>query len=146
VNADNPARFIFVTEDGTISGWNPNVDLTHSVIKVDHSGTAVYKGVTLGQRDGANFLYAANFESGTVEVYDVTFSPVTLASSAFTDPELPSDFVPFNVQNIGGDIFVSFAERPPGSDDEIDGAGLGFVDAFTPDGELILRLKHGPWR
>jgi hypothetical protein len=69
---------------------------------------------------------------------------VTLASSAFTDPELPSDFVPFNVQNIGGNIFVSFAERPPGSADEIDGAGLGFVDAFTPDGELIFRLKHGP--
>jgi uncharacterized protein (TIGR03118 family) len=66
VNEGNPARFIFVTEDGTISGWNPNVDLTQSVIKVDHSGTAIYKGVTLGQRDGANFLYAANFESGTV--------------------------------------------------------------------------------
>jgi len=145
VTAGNPARFIFVTEDGTISGWNPAVDPTHAVIKVNNSTTAVYKGVTLGQRSGATFLYAANFHAGVVEVYDTSFNPVTLSASAFTDPDLPSGFAPFGIQNIGGNIFVSFAKQAEDKHDEVDGAGLGFVEAFTPDGVLILRLRHGFW-
>src|SRR5207245_11193331 len=87
-----PAKFIFVTEDGTISGWNPALNPTNealaTLIKVDNSATAVYKGVTLGQRNGATFLYATNFKAGTLEVYDSTFTPVTLSASAFTDPDL----------------------------------------------------------
>lgn len=145
----NRAIFIFVTEDGTISGWNPALNPANetlaTLIKVDNSATAVYKGATLGQRDGGTFLYATNFKAGTMEVYDSTFTPVTLSASAFTDPDLPADFVPFNVQNIGGNIFVSFAKKEAGSNDEVHGPGLGFVDAFTPDGVLLLRLKHGRW-
>jgi len=145
VTTGNPARFIFVTEDGTISGWNPAVDLHNAVIKVNNTATAVYKAVTLGQRNGADFLYATNFSAGTIEVYDTGFQPVTLPGAAFTDPNLPSGFVPFSIQNIAGSIFVSFAKKEAGSEDEVHGAGLGYVDAFTPDGTLIFRLKHGRW-
>src|SRR3954470_1083950 len=85
VAANTAARFIFVTEDGTISGWNPAVDPTHSVIKVNNAGSAIYKGVTIAQSGGANFLYVADFFNGTVDVFDANFAPVTtLPAGAFT--------------------------------------------------------------
>jgi uncharacterized protein (TIGR03118 family) len=142
VDTDKPARFIFVTEDGTISGWNSGAN---AVLKVDHSNSAVYKGVTLGQRSGANFLYAANFSAGAVEVYDNAFNPVNLGAGAFRDRHLPRGFAPFNVQNINGMIFVAYAKQDDAKKDEVAGAGLGFVDAFNTDGVLLMRLQHGHW-
>jgi uncharacterized protein (TIGR03118 family) len=140
------ARFIFVTEDGTISGWAPPVDATHSVIKVSHSGSAVYKGVTIAQSGGANFLYVANFSGGTVDVYDTTYTQVTtLPTGAFTDPNLPEGFAPFNVQNIGGDIYVAFAKQDAAKHDEVAGRKLGYVDAFDPSGTLLQRFENVPW-
>ncbi|MFA5057222.1 MAG: TIGR03118 family protein [Opitutaceae bacterium] len=145
VGPGQPARFIFVTEDGTISGWNPTADATNAILKVDHSATAVYKGVTLGQRNGANFLYAANFRAGRVEVYDANFAWIDLGPEAFGDSKLPAGFAPFNVQNINGTIYVTFAKQDAQQHDEVDGAGLGYVDAFSTDGILLMRLKSGPW-
>jgi uncharacterized protein (TIGR03118 family) len=142
VDTGKPARFLFVTEDGTISGWNSGAT---AVVKVDHTGTAVYKGVTLGQRNGANFLYAANFSAGLVEVYNAAFNPVNLGAHAFRDWFVPRGFAPFNVQNLNGMIFVTFAKQDDQKHDEVDGAGLGFVDAFDTDGNLLMRLEHGHW-
>ena len=70
VAAGKPAKVICVTEDGTISGWNPEVDEYHAVLVVDKSTEAVYKGVTLGRMHGRNYLYAANFWAGTIDVFD----------------------------------------------------------------------------
>src|SRR5256714_3329980 len=81
-----PARFIFVTEDGTIAGWNQMADPTNAIIKVNNAGTAIYKGATIAQRASANLLYVANFFGGTVDVFDTNFAPVTLGAGAFTDP------------------------------------------------------------
>jgi uncharacterized protein (TIGR03118 family) len=145
VGPNQPARFIFVAEDGTISGWNPAANGTNAILKVDHSGSAVYKGVTLGQRNGANFLYAANFAAGTVEVYDKDYNPVNLGAGAFWDRRLPRGFAPFNVQNLNGMIVVAFAKQDDQKHDEVAGAGLGFVDAFNTDGVLLMRLEHGRW-
>ncbi|HJZ97724.1 MAG TPA: TIGR03118 family protein [Candidatus Solibacter sp.] len=142
---DKPAIFLFVTEDGTISGWNPGVDLTHAVIMVPSSPGAVYKGATLGQNGGANFLFVANFRGGTVDVYDKTFTQVVLGAGAFLDGTLPAGFAPFNVQNINGNIFVAFAKQDDAKHDEVDGAKLGFVDVFDTAGNLKMRLQHGPW-
>ena len=138
------ARFIFVTEDGTVSGWNPSVDPTHSIIK-STSSSAIYKGVTIAQSGGGNFLYAANFHDGTVDVFDVNFAPVTLPAGAFADPELPDAFAPFNVQNIGGDVFVAFAKQDADREDEVAGRKLGYVDVFDGSGTLLQRLENGPW-
>jgi uncharacterized protein (TIGR03118 family) len=140
-----PARFLFDTTDGVISGWNPAVDPTHAVVVKDNSGTAAYTGLTISQWQGKNYLYAANFKGQMVEVYDSSFSLVPLGTSAFRDPAIPDDYSPFNVQAIGEWIFVTFAKLEAGGDDEIQGAGFGYVDAFTPGGELVLRLKHGRW-
>ncbi len=112
-----PAPFIFVTKDGTISAWNPAVDLHYAILKVDNSPGAVYKGATIGQNGGVNYLYVANFRGRTVDVLDTGFNPVTLGGDAFMDRRIPPGFAPFNVQNINGKIFVTFANqrRPHGA-------------------------------
>lgn len=137
-----PSHFIFATEEGTISGWNggPN-----AVLMVNNAGRAVYKGLALAQRSGANFLYAANFQTGRIDVFDREFKPVDLGAEAFRDPRLPDDFAPFNVQAIGGMIYVTFAQKEADSIDEVHGPGRGFVEAFSTDGVLQRRLQWGPW-
>jgi uncharacterized protein (TIGR03118 family) len=145
VGPSQPARFLFVTEDGTISGWNPAANPTNAILKVDWSGTAVFKGATLGQISGKNVLYVADFRGGKVAVFDASYNPVTLAAGAFWDRHLPKGYAPFNVQNINGMIFVSFAEQDSAKHDEVAGRGRGFVDAFDATGVLLRRLQHGPW-
>lgn len=136
------ARFIFVTEDGTISGWRSG---TQSILKVNNSGLAIYKGVTIAQGGGANLLYVANFFTGTVDVFDTNYAPVTLAAGAFTDPTLPEGFAPFNVQNINGNVYVAFAKQDEEKEDEVAGRKLGYVDVFDGNGNLLQRIEHGPW-
>jgi uncharacterized protein (TIGR03118 family) len=139
-----PAFFIFVTEDGTISGWNPDVNLTKAIRKAG-DGTGIYKGVTIGQISGKNHLYAANFHAGSVDVFDAAYQPVSLAAGAFKDTTLPADYAPFNVQHLGGNIVVAFAKQDAAKHDDVPGAGLGYVDVFTSSGVLVKRLEHGKW-
>ena len=140
-----PARFIFATEDGTISGWNSSVDPLNAVVKVNNSPGAVYKGLAIGMLNGQNVLYAANFRGGSVDVFDANFSPVALPTGAFMDTRVPAGFAPFNVQIVGGMVFVTFAKQDDTQHDDVAGPGLGYVDAFSASGTLMMRLKHGPW-
>lgn len=117
----------------------------NAVLKVDNFPAAVYKGATLGRLDNQNLLYVANFRGGTVDVFDENFNPVTLAAGAFTDTTLPAGFAPFNVQNIKGFIFVTYALQDADKHDDVAGPGNGFVDVFTSAGKLVLRLQHGDW-
>jgi uncharacterized protein (TIGR03118 family) len=145
VKPGKPAVFLFATEDGTISGWNPAVNLTSAVLVVDNSKhSAVYKGLAIGRKGSIPRLYTTNFTTGQVEMYDHKFQPVTIAG-AFQDPNLPANYSPFGIQNVGGNIVVTFAHRLPGSHDEDHGTGLGYVDVFDLDGTLLLRLQHGPF-
>ena len=146
VAAGQPARFIFVTLDGTVSGWNPSADPTNAIRKVDNpSGLAVYTGAAIASSGGASYLYAANFHAGTVDVFDTHFNQVTLPAGAFTDSDIPADFAPFNVQTVDGNVFVAFAKQDEDKEDEVVGAGFGYVDAFDPAGHLVMRLKSGHW-
>ncbi len=145
-----PAVFLFVTEDGTVSGWNPKVDGTHAVIKVDQKGKSVFKGATMATVNvpflgPQKFLYVADFRKGRVQIYDSNFHHVPNMEELFDDDSLPPGFAPFNVQNIGGNIYVGFAMQDSDKHDEVDGAGLGYVDIFSPEGRLLRRLQHGPW-
>jgi uncharacterized protein (TIGR03118 family) len=141
-----PALFLFVTEQGTISGWNSSANATNAINVVDRSANgANYKGVTLGAINGANVLYAADFHNNNVDVFNGSFQPVVLSTTAFKDPQLPSNFAPFNVQNVNGAIVVAFAQQDADAEDEVAGAGLGAVDIFSPAGVLVGRLEHGPW-
>ena len=149
------AAFLFATEDGTILGWNPVVDPTHARIAVDNSAVpnsdngAVYKGLTLGSVGENNFLYATNFRSGAVDVFDKNFQRATLEGS-FTDPNLPTGFAPFGIQNIGGQIFVTYALQNAAKHDDVKGPGNGFVDIFATDGTWVRRFAtrgrlNSPW-
>jgi uncharacterized protein (TIGR03118 family) len=158
-----PALFMFATEDGTISGWNPGANVAagakppsvNAVLEVDNSdkgskNSAVYKGMTSGEIDGKKVLYVTNFRSARVEVYDTNFRPVHLRRDAFDDNTIPRDFAPFNIQNIGGSIFVTYAKQDAARHDPLSGDGFGFVDIYSTEGELQGRLEHGdffnaPW-
>jgi len=149
------AGFIFATEDGTISGWSPTVNQSHSILAVDNSdgGTgAVYKGLTITQNGNQSLLYAANFRAGTVEVYDNTFTKV----NTITDPTLPppgpggAKYAPFNVLVANNKLYVTFALQQPGGHDDQAGSGNGFVDSFNLDGTGMKRLVsngvlNSPW-
>ena len=141
------AHFIFATEDGTIAGWNSG---TNAILEVDNSAAgAVYKGIALGNNGISNFLYAANFHSGAIDVFNGSFAPTTLAGH-FTDPNLPAGFAPFNIQNIGGSLLVTYALQDAAKHDDVAGPGNGFVDQFDLNGVLERRLisdgaLNSPW-
>ncbi len=140
--------FLFVTEDGTILGWNPAVNLNSAIIAVDNSAAgAVYKGLAIGSTSQGNFIYATNFHAGLVEMYDKNFTLV----KTFTDTNVDANFAPFGIQNIGGKLYVTFAlQKLPDKHDDQSGPGNGFVDVFETDGTFIRRFaSHGtlnsPW-
>ncbi len=151
-----PSRFIFATEDGTISGWNPGVDLTNAILAVDRSTVgagAVYKGLATGSNASGNFIYATNFRFGTVEMFDSSFNLV----GSFTDSKLANTcplpnqcYAPFGIQNISGNLYVTFALQNAEKHDDVAGPAHGFVDVFDTSGNLIRQLiLHGrlnsPW-
>jgi uncharacterized protein (TIGR03118 family) len=148
------ALFIFATEDGTIAAWNNVLDLLNAHIVVDNSqgGSstgAVYKGLALGNNASGSFLYATNFRSGKIDVFDSSFKPATLTGS-FNDPNLPAGAAPFGIANIRGNLIVTYAKQDAAKHDDVAGAGLGWVDIFDTNGNLIETLaKRGslnaPW-
>lgn len=148
-----PARFLFVSEDGTISGWNPSLDGTHAIIAVDNGtnkgkNAAIYKGVALGSANGHNFLYATNFHTGHVDTFDENFQPVN--PNGFTDPTLPAGYAPFGIRNINGQIYVTYALQDAKKTDDVAGAGNGLVNVFDTSGTFIKRLisngnLNAPW-
>jgi uncharacterized protein (TIGR03118 family) len=142
------AQFIFVSENGTISAWSSRVDQTHA-ITVATTPDAIYKGLALARTPSGPRLYAANFHAGTIDVFDRAFKPLSLPG-AFVDPSLPSGYGPFNVANIAGRLYVAYAQQDDDREDEIAGAGLGFIDAFDRDGVFLRRLVSqgaldAPW-
>jgi uncharacterized protein (TIGR03118 family) len=145
-----PAIFLFATEDGTISGWNPNVDPTNAILGVNQSASgAIYKGLALGSNSSGDFLFATNFHNGTVDVFDTHFAPASLAGS-FTDPSIPSGFAPFGIANLGGRLYVTYAKQDADKEDDVAGPANGFVDTFDTNGNLIQRLVtrgrlNSPW-
>jgi uncharacterized protein (TIGR03118 family) len=139
------ARFIFVSEEGTISGWNPAISPLSATLEFTSPVQAVYKGVTIAQVNGVNFLYVANFFNASIDVFDTNYMPASAPPGAFSDPQIPTGFAPFNVQNIDGKLFVAFAKQDDDKKDEVAGPKLGFVDAFDANGTLLQRFEHGPW-
>lgn len=168
--SDTPATFLFCTIDGSIAGWNANVAVaqgsappsTHAVTVVKTTDGSSYTGLTSAFINGKPYLYTANFTKGRVDVYDSSFHRVNLQGDGsyrgsfddhrddsddrpFYDDRLPRDFVPFNVQAIGNDIVVAYALHQDNSQFETDGPGLGYVDIYSSNGQLLRRLEHGDW-
>jgi uncharacterized protein (TIGR03118 family) len=130
-----------VTLDGTILGWNPNVDVFNAIVVVNRNGKASYTGMTTAEIGNAHYLYAVNALAERIEIFDVNFQIVSFGHDAFEDPYLPDGLVPFNVQNIGKDVVVTYHRRRAGDVDD----AQGWVAIFDPSGRLISRLHPGPW-
>ncbi|MFL6698401.1 MAG: TIGR03118 family protein [Vitreoscilla sp.] len=142
----NGNAFLFVSEDGTVSGWRGSLGTSAETLA---SLSAVYKGAALASIGGNSYLYAADFSHGSIDVFKGNAGAASLSGS-FVDPAMAAGFAPFNVQALGGSLFVSYAQQNPGSPDEVDGAGLGFVDRFDLQGHLLGRVASGgaldaPW-
>lgn len=139
--------FVFVSEDGTISGWRPSLGTTAEILQ--SPSNSIYKGTTFASTGGHSYVYSANFYLGTIDILKGDTTAPDL-SGKFIDPNLPSGYAPFNIQNIGGTIYVTYAQQNGDRDEEVKGAGLGIVDAFDLNGNLIARVGDGgtlnaPW-
>jgi len=143
--------FLFASQTGIVSGWNPGVPppapSTHA--QIGATADAVYTGLAIGQVGTANFLYAADFEHGKIDVYDKNFDLVQLDGS-FSDPNIPNSYSPFNIQSLGGNLYVAYAQQSHKDPDEETDHGSGFVDVFDTSGHLLQRLILGnhlnaPW-
>jgi uncharacterized protein (TIGR03118 family) len=140
------SRFIFATEEGQIRGWN---GVGTTAIQGVDTPDAIYLGLAIGTFNNANYLYAANFHTGHVDVFNGTWGAGNLPGN-FTDPNLPADYAPFGIQAIGNEIYVAYAKQAPGAEEEVHGEGFGFVDAFGMDGTFHARVAsagdlNSPW-
>ncbi len=145
------APFIFSSEAGVISAWSPNVNLTQAQ-KVASRAGAIYKGLALAANGTANFLYATDFHGGKINVFDTTFQDALAAGKlkCSFSADLPRHFAPFGIQNIHGDLYVTYAKQDKEGEDDVSGPGLGLILVFDADGCLVRRFTSGwplnaPW-
>ena len=141
------SKFIFAGEDGTLFAWSSG-DSAKKVADRSASG-AVYKAVTIANEGAANFLYVANFKGSKIDVFDQNFNYVT--NKPFSDPTIPAGFAPFNIENINGKLYVTYAkQKGPDNEDDEAGLGNGYVNIFNTNGTLVKRfasagLLNSPW-
>jgi uncharacterized protein (TIGR03118 family) len=143
------ARFIFSSEDGTLSAFRgvPVVTVVPNANAPAHD--AIYKGLAIDSATNGQFLYATDFHNGAVDIFDSSFHLLSIPG-AFTDPDLPPGFAPFGIQNINGTIYVTYALQDEDKEDDVAGPGNGFVDAYTTSGAFITRVAsmgelNSPW-
>jgi uncharacterized protein (TIGR03118 family) len=150
-----PAIFLWATEDGTISGWNPNVNPTQAILKVDNSmggppNGAVYKGLALLHRSIGNFLLATNFRSGNLDIFGPHFEPIIALPGVLSDPLVPAGFAPFGIAVLKGNVVVTYAKQNAEKLNDVAGPGNGFVAIFAgTDGHLLVHIAapqlNSPW-
>ena len=145
-----PAEFIFAGEGGTITGWQQTISGSTATIAYDDAaGGAVYKGLALLNDGTANHLYATDLHNAKIDVFDATFQKVALAGT-FTDPTIPAGFAPFGIRALNNQLYVTYAKQDATAHDEVLGAGLGYVDIFDANGNLVKRFAsagvlNAPW-
>jgi uncharacterized protein (TIGR03118 family) len=153
------AKFIFDGEGGMIAGWSPSVDRTHAVTMYTDAAGAVYKGLAIAKNAGALFLYATDFHNNKIDVFNTGFVKQATSATAFTfaDPGIPAGYAPFGIQAINNgasgatQIYVTYAQQQaPDNHDNNNGAGLGYVDIYDSNGQLVKQLiaagaLNAPW-
>ena len=153
-NGQETALFIYDGEGGTIAAWAKDSGATAVTAYDDGlvNGTnhAVYKGLALGTVNGATFLYATDLHNNKVDVFDTNFSKPAAMQGKFIDPNIPNGFVPFGIEAVNDQLYVTYAMQDPAMHDEVTGAGLGYVDIFDFNGNIISRFAsagalNAPW-
>ena len=128
-----PSLFIFATLDGTISAWAPGVNVNQTMIAVDNSASkAMYTGLAITSKPSGNFLYAADNTNNHIDMFDSSWTLV----KSFGDPNIPSNFSVFGIQDVKGLVYVAYAIPNFGTG--------GFIDVFKEDGTLVKTLIHSP--
>lgn len=148
-NTTAVARFLWATQSGAIVGWSGGTN-----VQIPIGMNAVYTGLAIGSVTAnnvtSNYLYAADFEHNRIDVYDGMFHVATAFNGLFTDPNIPDSYSCFNIQNLGGKLYVTYAQQSHKEPDEETDRGAGFVDVFDTSGNLLQRLIKGnhlvaPW-
>jgi uncharacterized protein (TIGR03118 family) len=135
-------KFILANEHGTIVGWQP---AGGAKTRADRTAAgSVYKGLAIV---GAK-IFATDFHNGAIDVFDASYSLVPTAG--FIDPTIPAGYAPFNIQELGGKLYVTYAQQDADKHDDQQGAGKGFVSVFETSGTLIGRIAsrgtlNAPW-
>jgi uncharacterized protein (TIGR03118 family) len=151
-DASGPSLFIFDSEAGLVTGWNPGVPPPPPSTQAQVGASvpdAIYKGLAIASTASGTFLYAADFHNARIDVFDSNFNLVHLSGS-FQDPAIPAGFAPFNVQALGGLLYVAYAKQDADREDEVAGPALGFVDVYSTSGQLLRHLiqrgqLNAPW-
>jgi uncharacterized protein (TIGR03118 family) len=148
-NVSGKALFIFCSESGNITAWNPTVTGTSAVV-VAHVAGAIYKGLAILRVGTSALLLAADFHNNRIDVFDGSFQYLPAQSRLFTDPRLPAGFAPFNVVTAAGGVYISYAKQDADKEDEVAGVGLGFVDRFDGLSNTPVRIAsrgtlNAPW-
>lgn len=146
-------NFLFVTTQGTVSGYVSSISTATTQLMVDNSSKgAVYYGMAISATttSATPMIYAANFFSGGVDVFDTNYNPVVLPGTPFVDPAVPAGYAPFNIWNLGGQLYVMWAKQSPSKTSFAAGAGLGAVSIFNLTGGLVQHIATGgplnaPW-
>jgi uncharacterized protein (TIGR03118 family) len=153
-NGPESALFIFDGEGGTIAAWAKDSGAAAVTAYddgvVNGANHAVYKGLAIGTVSGATYLYATDLHNNKVDVFDTNFAKPTAMQGKFVDPNMPAGFVPFGIAAVNNQLYVTFAMQDQAMHDEVTGAGLGYVDAFDLNGNLLNRFAsagalNAPW-
>jgi uncharacterized protein (TIGR03118 family) len=144
----NGNAFLFVSEDGTVSGWRGSLGTAAETLQTG-SASSVYKGSAFATITGNSYLYAANFRSGAIDVLKGNAGAPDLTGT-FQDPGIPSGYAPFDIQNIGGKLYVTYALQDAAKLDDDPGLGHGFVSVFDTQGNFLGRVGSqgtldSPW-
>jgi uncharacterized protein (TIGR03118 family) len=151
-DSSGPARFLFDSEAGLVTGWSPGVPPPPPSTQAQVGASvrhAIYKGLAIADTPAGTLLYAADFHHARIDVFYANFNRVPLSGS-FADPEIPRGFAPFNVQELGGLLYVAYAKQDAAGEDEVAGPSLGFVDVYSTNGQLLRHLiergqLNAPW-
>lgn len=135
-----PAQLITATQDGTIAAWNPE-NGNQAAVVVDKSSLAVYTGIALGKKDGKNFLYAANFRTAGIDVFDTYFHQVQPDENAFIHPAIPPGYAPFNLLYHEGKLYVLYAYQDADRYNPSPGVGDRFISVYDMAGKLVKQLN-----
>lgn len=135
--SNGPALFLFTGFDGVLSGWNPASG--DNAKRLKHPLRSNYTGLAIASDNGRNLIYGANFGANRIDVWDTTFSRVVMS---FKDPTLPADYSPYNIQAVGNQLFVMYAQLTTtgGTVGHVAGTGKGFVSVFNANGSFVKRF------